>query len=103
MVQNFQKISGYKVISKCRNCGARSTGKTSTSYCPTCLDKLRKYRDEEDVKRLKEDTRKKDEAKRKEAKRDAAEAKRDAKATEALKKKTVKKASLKSKSSKRKK
>jgi hypothetical protein len=48
-LKNFQKISGYKVISKCRNCGARIIGKSASYYCDSCLAKLRKYRaDEED-------------------------------------------------------
>ena len=43
-MQNFQKISGYKVISKCRNCGTRIVGKTESYYCDSCLAKLRTYR-----------------------------------------------------------
>lgn len=49
MLKNFQKISGYKVISRCRNCGARVVGRTESYYCDSCLLKLRNWRaDEED-------------------------------------------------------
>ena len=44
MSKHFQKISGYKVVSKCRNCGKRITGKTETYYCDDCLEKLRAWR-----------------------------------------------------------
>jgi hypothetical protein len=43
-LKNFQKISGYKVVSKCRNCGARVVGKSESYYCDSCLAKLRTYR-----------------------------------------------------------
>jgi len=42
--KHFQKISGYKVISTCRNCGKRIVGKSESYYCDDCLEKLQKYR-----------------------------------------------------------
>lgn len=48
MAKHFEKIPGFKVVTKCRNCGARIVGRTESYYCDSCLEKLRKYRAEED-------------------------------------------------------
>jgi hypothetical protein len=48
LTQHFQKISGYKVISKCRNCGARIVGRVEAYYCDACRAKLEKHRAEEE-------------------------------------------------------
>jgi len=53
-MRHFQKISGYKVISKCRNCGKRIVGKSETYYCEDCLAKLRSYRERE-AKRIEDE------------------------------------------------
>ncbi len=44
MSKYFTKISGYKAVSKCRNCGARVVGKSETYYCDACLERLRAFR-----------------------------------------------------------
>lgn len=44
MSKHFTKISGYKVVNKCRNCGKKVESKTETYYCDACLDRLRDYR-----------------------------------------------------------
>ncbi len=48
MMKHFTKISGYKVVNKCRNCGKRIVGKTESYYCEECLERLRKYRHEQE-------------------------------------------------------
>lgn len=44
MAQHFQKIPGFKVVAKCRNCGKKLVTKTETIYCDECLQRLRDYR-----------------------------------------------------------
>lgn len=48
MAQHFTKISGFKTVNKCRNCGKRVVGKTESYYCAECLEKLRDFRAEEE-------------------------------------------------------
>lgn len=70
-MQHFTKIPGYKVISKCRNCGSRIVGKSETYYCEGCLARLRAYRETEAIAAETIRVAVKKEAARKEAKRDA--------------------------------
>ncbi len=53
VTRHFQKISGYKVISKCRNCGKRLVGKSETLYCDDCLERLRSWREKQHEKKQK--------------------------------------------------